>query len=278
MNNKIQEYSQKLFEDIKNIDENGVEFWYARELQKVLEYIEWRNFLKIIKKAKISCDSSKNAISEHFVEVNKTIKMPKGATKEIEDFNLTRYACYLIVQNGNPKKKPIALGQTYFAVQTRKQELTEQEYLSLDEYEKRLYNRLQTKIHNKKLFVLADKSGVKNYGKFNNAGYLGLYKETASQIKKRKKLDKNEDILDYMGSTELGANIFRITQTEDILSKGHISTEDKACKTHKEVGQKVRKAIKDIGGTMPEDLPTPKESIKKIEKSFLFNKELSNNI
>ena len=259
--------NNKSFEDIKHIDENGVEFWYARELMPILQYSNWQNFEKIIDKAKISCENSGISVFEHFIDVNKTIKMPKGAEKTILDYELTRYACYLIAQNGDSRKKVIALAQTYFAVQTRKQELTEKEYSMLTEDEKRFYQRNLTRKGNYSLNQAAKKAGVKNFDKFHNSGYKGLYNgETADDIAKRKGLRYREDILDNMGSEELAANLFRITQTESRLKKDNIKTEKEANFTHYEVGKKVRKAIADIGGTMPEDLPTPKKSLKQLEK------------
>ena len=255
------------FESIKHIDENGIEYWYARELQNVLNYKEWRKFENVINKAKEACENSDISIFDHFVDVAKTIKMPKGAEKTIIDYRLTRYACYLIAQNGDSRKKAIALAQTYFAVQTRKQELTRQEYEQLSEDEKRLYTRKNVKDKNKYLFDTAKLAGVKNYGKFNNYGYRGLYNgETAKDIANRKGISEKEDILDYMSSTELAANLFRITQTDEVLKNKNINNEDDACKTHHNVGQAVRQTIKRIGGTMPEDLQTPSKSAKQIEK------------
>ena len=255
------------FESIKHLNENGVEYWYARELQNVLNYKEWRKFANVINKAKEACENSGISVFEHFVDIDKTIKMPKDAEKTIADYKLTRYACYLIAQNGDSRKKAIALAQTYFAVQTRKQELTRQEYEQLSEDEKRLYTRKNVKDKNKYLFDTAKLAGVKNYGKFNNYGYRGLYNgETAKDIANRKGILEKEDILDYMSSTELAANLFRITQTDEVLKNKNINNEDDACKTHHNVGQAVRQTIKRIGGTMPEDLPTPSKSAKQIEK------------
>ena len=265
--NEINTNYSKTFEDIKHIDENGIEFWYARELMPVLQYTNWQNFEKIVNKARVSCENSEISVFEHFTDVSKTIKMPKGAKKTIEDYKLTRYACYLIAQNGDSRKKVIALAQTYFAVQTRKQEITEKEYSMLTEDEKRFYQRNLTRKGNYSLNQTAKKSGVKNFDKFHNAGYKGLYNgETADDIAKRKGLRYREDILDNMGSTELIANLFRISQTEEKLKKDNVNTEKEACKTHNKIGKIVRKAIKEAGGTMPEDLPTPKKSLKELEK------------
>ena len=264
-------YNEKIFENIKHIDENGCEYWEARQLQLVLEYKEWRNFKKIINKAIIACEHSEIKASERFVEFNKTIEMPNGATKKVIDYRLSRYACYLIVQNGNPRKKVIALGQTYFAVQTRKMELTQEEYSKLSEDEKRLYRRRQTRDGNKLLYRVASKKGVKNFDRFTNAGYRGLYNgETADDIAKRKKLRYREDILDNMGSAELGANIFRITQTEALLEKQEVPNEEVATDTHYIVGKAIRKVFKELGGTMPEDLPTPDKSVKELENEDIL--------
>lgn len=265
--NEIKEYTEKLFEDIKHIDENGNEYWLARELQQVLEYKEWRKFNNVVNKAIITCNNSKVRIEEHFVQVDKMIIMPKNASKIIRDYKLSRYACYLIVQNSDPRKEVVALGQTYFAVQTRKQELMEKEYYSLTEDEKRFYQRNLTKKGNYSLNITAKNAGVKNFDKFHNSGYKGLYNgETAADIAKRKGLRYREDILDNMGSEELAANLFRITQTESKLKNDNIQGENKAKATHYEVGQEVRNTIKRLGGTMPEDLPTPSRSLKELEK------------
>ena len=273
--NEIDKNYNKTFEDIKHIDENGIEFWYARELMPILQYSNWQNFEKIIGKAKISCKNSDISIFEHFTDVNKTIKMPKGAAKTIVDYKLTRYACYLIAQNGDNRKKVIALAQTYFAVQTRKQEISEKEYRLLTEDEKRFYQRNLTKKGNYSLNQTAKDAGVKNFDKFHNAGYKGLYNgETADDIARRKGLRYREDNLDNMGSDEIIANLFRISQTEQKLRKDNIDTEKKACDTHNKIGKIVRKAIKEAGGTMPEDLPTPRKSLKQLEKEKI--KQLKN--
>ena len=273
--NSLINFTEDNFESIKHIDENGVEFWYARALMIVLEYKQWRRFEQVIERAKEACKNSNVNVYDHFADVGKIVKA--GVTnKDIGDIKLTRYACYLIAQNGDSRKKTIALAQTYFAVQTRKQELTRQEYEQLSEDEKRLYTRKNVKDKNKYLFDTAKLAGVKNYGKFNNYGYRGLYNgETASDIAKRKGISEKEDILDYMSSTELAANLFRITQTDEVLKNKKIDNEDDACKTHHNVGQAVRQTIKRIGGTMPEDLPTPSMSAKQIEKEK--NKQLKAN-
>ena len=259
--------NNKSFEDIKHINENGVEYWHARELMPILQYSNWQNFEKIIEKAKISCKNSDINVFDHFTDVSKTIKMPKGAEKTILDYKLTRYACYLIAQNGDSRKKVIALAQTYFAVQTRKQEITEKEYSKLTEDEKRFYQRNLTRKGNHSLNKAAKKAGVKNFDKFHNSGYKGLYNgETADDISKRKGLRYREDILDNMGSEELAANLFRITQTESRLKKDNIDSEKEANKTHYKIGKNIREVIAKNGGTMPEDLPTPKKSLKQLEK------------
>lgn len=263
--NEIILKTEKTFEDIKHTDENGNEYWYARELMLSLGYKDWRYFDAVIEKAKVACENSNLTVVDHFVVDNKIVEAG-AATKPKKDYRLSRYACYLIAQNANPRLKAVALAQTYFAVKTRQQELTEEEYKQLSEDEKRIYNRNLAKERNSSLFDVAQQSGVSNFGKFNNAGYLGLYEETAKEIKSRKGLKKNQDILDYMGSEELGANIFRITQTEAKLKKSNINNEDLACATHNYVGKAVRRTIKDLGGTMPEDLPTPKKSVKELEK------------
>lgn len=266
---KILEYQENIFESIKHYDEYGNEYWEARELQQILGYKEWRYFSAVIEKAQISCSKSNNDINSHF-GVNTKIVIAGATTKSVIDYKLSRYACYLIVQNANPKLKAIALGQTYFAIQTRKMELTETEYSKLTEDEKRLYRRRQTKDGNKILYRVAKEKGVKNFDRFTNAGYKGLYNgETADDIAKRKGLRYREDILDNMGSVELGANIFRITQTEALLEKQKLPNEELATNTHYKVGKEVRDTIKRLGGTMPEEMPTPKKSLKQIEKEEL---------
>ena len=264
---KNQSYSNETFEAIKHFDENGSEYWFARELKDVLSYKEWRKFEGVIDKAIKSCQNSGISAFEHFVGADKTIKMPNEARKSIKDYKLTRYACYLIAQNGDSRKKVIALAQTYFAIQTRKQEISEREYSLLTEDEKRFYQRTLTKKGNYSLNKTAKNSGVKNFDKFHNSGYKGLYNgETADDIARRKGLRYREDILDNMGSEELAANLFRITQTESKLKRENISTEKDANKAHYNVGRNIREVIEKNGGIMPEDLPTPKKSLKQLEK------------
>ena len=266
MTQELEKYQEKVFEDIKHIDEYGNEYWYGRELSKVLEYSDWRNFNKVIDKAKDACTKSNNDILEHLVEVNRVLNVGNHAKMEVRDYKLSRYMCYLIVQNADSSKKVVALGQTYFAIQTRKMELTEEKYNRLSEDEKRLYRRKQTRDGNKVLYKIAKEKGVKNFDRFTNAGYKGLYNgETADDIAKRKGLRYREDILDNMGSAELGANVFRITQTEALLEKQEASSEAVATDTHFKVGKAIRETIEKLGGTMPEDLPTPRKSIKELE-------------
>ena len=263
----VNKYTSKTFEDIKHIDEYGNEYWLARDLQKVLEYKDWRNFKKVIDKAIMSANNSIQGNEDWVVEINKPITTGKGKQEFIKDYKLSRYICYLIVQNADPSKEVVALGQTYFAVQTRKQEITEQEYDSLSEDEKRLYQRKLTRRGNYTLQKVASSAGVKNMAEFHNAGYRGLYNgETADDIFKRKKLRYREDILDNMNEDELVANLFRINQTKQKLIRDNVQGEDNTKNVHYEVGKKVRKAIADIGGMMPEDMPTPKKSLKELEK------------
>ena len=272
--NEIKEYTEKIFEDIKHIDEEGNEYWYARELMPLLEYSKWENFNNVIKKAVIAYRNSNKDDSYWLPEVRKPIITGKGKEEYIIDYKLSRYACYLIAQNGDSRKNVIALAQTYFAIKTRKQELSELNYNSLSEDEKRLYQRNLTRKENYKLNQTAASAEVKNFDKFHNYGYKGLYGgETANDIAKRKGLRYREDILDNMGSEELADNLFRIVQTDAKLKKNNINNENKANITHFEVGNKIRQTIKELGGTLPENLPTPKKSIKEIEKE---NKSLVN--
>lgn len=269
-NLKAEEY--KNFEEIKKIREDGTEYWNARELSEVLQYKKWENFAKVIDRAKLACNNSGFEIQDHFPEVRKMVEIGSNTVRELLDYELSRYACYLIVQNGDPRKEVIALGQTYFAIQTRRQEVADY-FNQLDEDNKRLVIRGDIKQWNQMLLEVAHNAGVitnQEYAEFQNAGYMGLYGGlTVDDIHERKKLKDNEKILDFMGSTELIANLFRISQTEEKLKKDEIHNCSKATSTHYEVGAKVRKAIEDIGGTMPEDLPTPEKSIKQVEKEQL---------
>jgi len=258
----------KRFEDVKHIREDGSEYWSARELAPVLEYTQWRNFSNVINRAMIACENSGHIVSDDFAEVSKIVEA--GATsKPTKDYELTRYACYLIVQNGDPRKEVIALGQTYFAIQTYRQELADR-FNQLDEDRRRLVVRGDIKQWNQLLAETAYDAGVitnEEFATFQNAGYKGLYGGLdVDGIHDRKRLTVSQKILDYMGSTELIANLFRISQTEEKLRKDNIQGADKATQTHYAVGREVRKAIEKIGGTMPEDLPTPEKSIQQIEK------------
>lgn len=258
----------KCFEDIKNIRDDGSEFWYARELALVLHYTKWENFHKVIKRAMIACENSGHNVSDDFPEVRKIVSA--GVTsKPLVDYELTRYACYLIVQNGDPRKEVIALGQTYFAIQTYRQEVADR-FNQLDEDSRRLVVRGDIKQWNQLLAETARQAGVitnEEFAIFQNAGYMGLYGGlTVDDIHKKKGLAVGQKILDYMGSTELIANLFRISQTEEKLRKDNVSDANTATAVHHTVGREVRKAIEEIGGTMPEDLPTPEKSIAQIEK------------
>ena len=269
---KIISYSEQTFENIRHIDENGTEFWYARELQIALEYAQWRRFAESIERAKEACQKSGFIIENHFANAGKMVDIGSGTQRKIQDIKLSRYACYLIVMNSDPRKAVIALGQTYFAVKTREQEIAEQEtnFSQLSEDQKRLSIRGELTAHNKSLAEAAKNAGVitsLDYAIFQNKGYQGLYGGLgAKQIHERKGLKKNENILDHMGSTELAANLFRATQTDEKLRRENILGKEKAGLTHYAVGKKVRETIKELGGTMPEDLPTPEKSIKQIEK------------
>ena len=261
------EINNSIFESIKHIDEKGNEYWYARELMNALGYSKWERFSNALEKAKISCKQSGFSVNDHFPGTGKMIIVAKGAKRKIKDYKLSRYACYLIAQNADSRKKIVALAQTYFAVQTRRQELLEEKYKELSEDEKRLYVRKQVSNGNYSLNRTAINSGVKNLAEFHNAGYSGLYNgESADDIAKRKGLRYREDILDNMGSDELSANLFRISQTNQKLKNDSISNEDDAKNTHYYVGSKVRQTIKELGGTMPEDLPTPEKSLKVLGK------------
>lgn len=269
---------KSIFESIRKVNEFGSEFWLARELAKILDYKDFRNFQRVIEKAMIACENSGEDVSDHIGETTEMVEIGSGASREMNSYALSRYACYLIVQNSDPSKSIIANAQTYFTIQTRKQELQEQ-FDQLSEDKKRLAIRNELKTHNKQLADAAKDAGVetnKDYAIFQNYGYMGLYGGLkATDIHARKGLKKSHKILDYMGSTELAANLFRATQTEEKLKRENIKGKSVANKTHHEIGKKVRQTIKEIGGTMPEDLPTPKRSVKKIAKEV--HKQLDSN-
>lgn len=266
---KGKEYKQ--FEDIKRIREDGTEFWTARELAPALEYTKWENFNKVIKRAMIACENAGHSVLHHFPEVRKMVTGGVAPRKMI-DYELSRYACYLIVQNGDPRKEVIALGQTYFAIQTYRQELADR-FNQLDEERRRLVVRGDIRQWNQLLAETAHEAGVitnEEFAIFQNAGYMGLYGGLdVDDIHDRKELAVGQKILDYMGSTELIANLFRISQTEEKLRKDQIKGAKKATETHYAVGREVRSAIEKIGGTMPEDLPTPEKSIQQIEREHM---------
>ncbi|MBP7710582.1 MAG: DNA damage-inducible protein D [Rickettsiales bacterium] len=267
---KLTNSGLKIFEQSKRIDENGNEFWTARELAKILEYSEYRHFLPVIAKAQESCQNSKQKDSDHFEEFLEMVEIGSGAVRKLTNIKLSRYACYLILQNSDPAKEVVALGQSYFAVQTRLQEIQKMEEFNKisSEDEKRLFLRKELTRHNTYLASAAKEAGVVDsfdYAIFQNHGYQGLYGGLDSKgIHKKKGLKKSQKILDHMGSTELAANLFRATQTEEKIRREKISGKEKANKTHFEVGVKVRQTIKEIGGKMPENLPVA-DSIRKIE-------------
>jgi len=275
----LAKYDTDNFESIKHINEDREEFWYARELQKILEYAQWRNFEGVIQKAKIACEQSKNNIQDHFANVSKMV-VAGVAPKEVDDIMLSRYACYLIVMNSDPRKEIIALGQTYFAVKTRQQEVIEN-YENLSEEQKRLAIRNEIINHNKSLADAAKQAGINKpleYAVFQNWGYKGLYGGMDMKtIHVHKGLKKSQKILDHMGSTELAANLFRATQTEEKLRRENVQGVNNANKTHYDVGAKVRKTIQELGGKMPEELSTPKKSIKQIESEVEKKKLKSKN-
>ncbi len=270
MAKEITKQALTIFEQIKQTDENDNEYWMARQLAKALEYTDFRNFSSVIAKAIEACKNSGQPVENHIVEFNEMVAIGSGAEREMQSYKLSRYACYLIVQNADPSKEVVALGQTYFAVQTRLQEIRQMdEYNRLStEDEKRLFLRNEMAKHNTHLAAAAKDAGViepLDYAIFQNHGYMGLYGGLdAKGIHKKKGLKKSQQILDHMGSTELAANLFRATQTEEKLKREQIKGKQKANQTHYEVGKKVRKTIEEIGGEMPENLPV-EESIKKIE-------------
>jgi len=269
MDNELAKHGETVFEQIKRFDENKNEYWSARDLSRILEYAEYRNFKPVVEKAKEACKNSQQIVSDHFVEMHDMIKIGKGAERNIEDIRLSRYACYLIVQNASPEKGIVALGQTYFAVQTRIQELQQMDAYSQlkTEAERRMFLREEMTLHNKHLANAAKGAGVIDpidYAIFQNHGYKGLYGGLdAKAIHQKKGLKKSQDILDHMGSTELAANLFRATQAEEKLRRENIKGKQKANQTHYEVGKKVRKTIKELGGDMPENLPVA-DNIKKL--------------
>lgn len=272
MNYSIDDLLKSPFEKIKRISEEGYEYWSARDLYKLLEYSEYRHFLPVIEKVKESLTSLNEDIENHIEDMLDMVEIGSGAARELESLKLSRFACYIAVQNADPTKPNVALGQAYFAIKTRQKELIEEEQQRLiqsEEDTKRLFLREQMKTHNKQLAEAAKDAGINepiDYAIFQNYGYKGLYGGLDRQaIHKRKGLKKSQDILDHMGSTELAANLFRATQTEEKLRRENIKGKMKANLTHYEVGKKVRQTIEELGGTMPEDLPTA-ESIKKLER------------
>ncbi|HEY8887405.1 MAG TPA: DNA damage-inducible protein D [Gallionella sp.] len=260
------------FEGARQVDEDANEYWFARDLAPLLDYQDWRNFMQVVEKARLACEKSGRAVEDHFGDVTRMVGIGSGAKREIADVRLSRYACYLIVQNGDPSKPVIANGQTYFAMQARRQELNDDEkFARLSEDEKRLAIRNELAEHNKYLAVAAKDAGVEtslDYAIFQDHGYKGLYGGMgAKDIHARKGLKKSQKILDHMGSTELAANLFRATQAEEKLKREKISGKQRANQAHYEVGQKVRQTIKELGGTMPENLPIPEQSVKQIESA-----------
>lgn len=266
---ELVKYSEQTFESIKHVNEYGEEYWLARELQLVLEYAQWRRFSDAIERAKLACKNSGFAVEDHFADVGKMVDIGSGAERQIDDVMLSRYACYLIVMNGDPRKEVIAIGQSYFAVKTRQQELIDN-YEQMSEDQKRLAIRNEMIAHNKSLAEAAQMAGIadqREYAIFQNKGYQGLYGGLgAKDIHARKGLKKSQKILDHMGSTELAANLFRATQTDEKLRRENIQGKQAAYDTHYQVGKKVRQTIQELGGTMPEDLPTPQKSIAQIER------------
>ncbi len=267
----IEQRYHNTFEELKQFTADQVEFWFARDLQIVLDYSSWDKFKRVIQKAVSACELSGQPSENHFSQVGKLVHIGSGGQREVEDYQLSRYACYLIVQNGDTSKPVIANGQTYFAIQTRRQELADDvSFQRLKEEEKRLFLRKEMKEHNKQLVEAAQQAGVEStldFAIFQNHGYKGLYGGLdAKGIHQRKGLNKSQQILDNMGSTELAANLFRATQTEEKLRRENVQDKRHANATHFEVGKKVRQTIQELGGTMPEDLPKPDEDLRKLEK------------
>jgi DNA-damage-inducible protein D len=286
MSNLIAKEYQR-FEQIKRTDKSGNEYWFARELAPILEYVQWRNFSKVLERAMLACRNSGFNIADHFIEVNKMVEMPskpnkgtkigfaevsKTKTKSIIEYKLSRYACYLIVQNGDPRKEIIAMGQTYFAIQTRRAEVADY-FNQLDEDNKRLVIRGDIKQWNQMLAEAAYNAGVitdEEFAHFQNAGYMGLYGgETVQDIHRRKRLSSKQKILDYMNSQELIANLFRISLAEEKIKMEQIQDADAASKTHNRIGQEVRQTIVRVGGILPEKQPTPDKSIEEVQKEQL---------
>ncbi|MDH4225532.1 MAG: DNA damage-inducible protein D [Deltaproteobacteria bacterium] len=270
---EIEKSHSLIFERLKSTDPSGSEYWTARQLFKILEYSEYRHFVPVIEKAKAACRNSGRTIKDHFEDFLAMVDIGSGAKRPVQDVKLSRYACYLNVQNGDPSKLVIATGQSYFAIQTRRQELSDDKvFQGLKENQKRIFLRNELKEHNKQLVEAAQSAGVEtnlDFAVFQNHGYKGLYGGLdAKSIHAKKKLKKNQKILDYMGSTELAANLFRATQTEEKLRRENIQGREKANDTHFEVGKKVRKTIQELGGTLPENLPTPKENANSLEEEL----------
>jgi len=271
MSKKIEKKHHQTFEGLKQVTDDSMEFWSSRQLAKVLNYSEYRNFQPVIEKAKKACLNSGQPIENHFVDMHEMVDIGSGAQRKMPSMGLSRYACYLIVQNADPSKPIIANGQTYFAIQTRRQELADDEvFQKLKEDEKRLFLRNELKEHNKQLVEAAQQAGVEttlDFAVFQNHGYKGLYGGLdAKGIHQRKGLKKSQKILDHMGSTELAANLFRATQTEEKLRRENIKGKANANQTHYKVGAKVRQTIKELGGTMPEELPSPQKGIGQLER------------